>query len=90
MEVCGITTFEAVRKAAEKGKVWYFTGDVVDLVKFELKMEVYKLYIDAWHVWTDKYGLMYHEVTDEVGLIDARNILPKEPSVPWLCITANL
>ena len=38
-------------------------------MKFELKMEVYKLYIDAWHVWTDKYGLMHHEVTDEVGLI---------------------
>ena len=44
MEVCGVTTYEAVKLAAEKGEVWCFTGDVVDLVKFELKMEVYKLY----------------------------------------------
>ena len=70
MEVCSATTYAAVKLAAEKGKVWYFTGDVVDMVKYELKMEVYKLYIDAWDVWRDKYGLMYDEVTDEVGLIN--------------------
>ena len=40
MEVCGITTYATVKLAAEKGKVWYFTGDVVGFVKFELKMEV--------------------------------------------------
>ena len=70
MEVCSATTYAAVKLAAEKGKVWYFTEDVVDLVKYELKMEVYKLYIDAWHVWTNTYGLMYHEVMGGEVLIN--------------------
>ena len=32
MEVCSATTYKAVKLAAEKEKVWCFTGDVVDMV----------------------------------------------------------
>ena len=39
-----------MKKAAEKHKIWYFEGDTVAFVKYELQMEVYKIYIDAWHV----------------------------------------
>ena len=40
--------------AAEKQKVWYFEGDTVASVKCGLQMEVYKIYIDAWHGWNDQ------------------------------------
>ena len=63
---CEVTTFDAVKKAAEKQKVWYFEGATVAFVKYELQMEVYKLHIDAWHGWAAKHGFYAYEVVDGV------------------------
>ena len=42
MEVCPITTYNAVKEAVRKDKVWWFGKNGLEYVKFQLKMEVYK------------------------------------------------
>ena len=66
MEQCEVTTFESVKSAAKGESVWYFEGADVAFVRYELQMEVYKIYVDSWHNWAERLGFYAWEVIEGV------------------------
>ena len=66
MGMCEATTFESVKEAAKKEAVWYFEGEDVAFVKYEMQMETYKIYIDSWENWAKRLGFYAWEVIEGV------------------------
>ena len=69
MEVEPDVTFEDVKFAANKKKLWYLTEEEAEYVVFYIRCESFKIYAKEWVDWVKTYSLK----ADECGLVVSTN-----------------
>ena len=52
--------------STDRGSPLDFEGADVAFVRYELQMEVYKIYVDSWHNWAKRLGFYAWEVVEGV------------------------
>ena len=59
-------TWEDVKFACNKGKIWTFTEKEAMYVLFYIRCEVFKIYSKEWETWVKTWGVKADEPIEEV------------------------
>ena len=62
MEIEPEVTWEDVKIAADKGRIWYLTEEEAEYAVFYIRCEAFKIYAKEWTNWVRTYGLKAEEL----------------------------